>query len=183
MFQQLIKPLRRIKLQRLSLFSSIEMISDLPPPISIVFNIFNFSFLFFFASQLQQTDSAASRIRELLSFQENKLGISLGVKRSFKINLKLIYSSFGGIFIGGCNGLSYVMNYVDKQEEEEEEGKSKREYEVVEERGVMVFVEESAIFYIAGTVMDYETTELSSHFSFINPNQKSECGCGESFNV
>ena len=31
--------------------------------------------------------------------------------------------------------------------------------------------------------MDYEVTDMSSEFTFLNPNSKGECGCGESFNV
>lgn len=48
---------------------------------------------------------------------------------------------------------------------------------------VMLFVDPMATLYIAGTVMDWEETELSSEFTFRNPNAKGECGCGESFNV
>lgn len=46
-----------------------------------------------------------------------------------------------------------------------------------------LFVDPMATLYIAGTVMDWEETELSSEFTFHNPNAKGECGCGESFNV
>lgn len=49
--------------------------------------------------------------------------------------------------------------------------------------GVRLFVDPMATLYIAGTVMDWEETELSSEFTFTNPNAKGECGCGESFNV
>lgn len=48
---------------------------------------------------------------------------------------------------------------------------------------VRLFVDPMATLYIAGTVMDWEETELSSEFTFTNPNAKGECGCGESFNV
>lgn len=49
--------------------------------------------------------------------------------------------------------------------------------------GARLFVDPMATLYIAGTVMDWEETELSSEFTFRNPNAKGECGCGESFNV
>lgn len=48
---------------------------------------------------------------------------------------------------------------------------------------VRLFVDPMATLYIAGTVMDWEETELTSEFTFTNPNAKGECGCGESFNV
>lgn len=59
----------------------------------------------------------------------------------------------------------------------------KKKDEMMEAHGVTVFIEPMALFNIVGTVMDYEETELSSEFTFNNPNSKGECGCGESFNV
>lgn len=47
----------------------------------------------------------------------------------------------------------------------------------------VLFVDPMATMYVAGTVMDWEETELSAEFTFRNPNAKGECGCGESFNV
>jgi iron-sulfur cluster assembly protein len=32
-------------------------------------------------------------------------------------------------------------------------------------------------------VMDFETNDLESGFTFKNPNEKGRCGCGESFHV
>lgn len=49
--------------------------------------------------------------------------------------------------------------------------------------GVTVFVDPMALMHVVGTVMDYEETELSSEFTFNNPNVKGKCGCGESFSV
>ena len=49
--------------------------------------------------------------------------------------------------------------------------------------GVRVFIEPFALFNVVGTTMDYVDTELSSEFTFTNPNSKGECGCGESFTV
>jgi len=51
------------------------------------------------------------------------------------------------------------------------------------DNGVLVYIDPKAIFNIIGTVMDWNDTELSQEFTFINPNSKGICGCGESFNV
>lgn len=58
-----------------------------------------------------------------------------------------------------------------------------KKYEQVNSHDVKVFVDPPAIFYILGTQMDYAETALSAEFTFVNPNSKGECGCGESFNV
>ena len=109
-------------------------------------------------SPIVVTETAAERIKELLSSPngKNALGIRLGVKRR------------------GCNGLSYTLNYaMDRQSNEEE----------LTAHGVIVFIEPMALFSVIGTVMDYEVTDMSTEFTFQNPNSKGECGCGESFNV
>ena len=53
--------------------------------------------------------------------------------------------------------MSYIMNYAEKSLLDDEH---KNEYELVEDHDVRVFVDPLSVFYIAGTVMDYEVTEL-----------------------
>ena len=52
--------------------------------------------------------------------------------------------------------------------------------EVVEDKGVTLFIDPKAVLFLLGTQMDYEVTKLRSGFVFNNPNQTSACGCGES---
>ena len=74
----------------------------------------------------------------------------------------------------GCSGLSYDMNWVDAAGPADE---------VVTDKGVTVLVDRKASLFLIGTEMDYEVVQLTSGFTFRNPNEKGRCGCGESFHV
>ena len=103
------------------------------------------------------SDNAAIRIKEIMSNSEKD---SLGVRVSVKS--------------GGCAGMSYVMEYAKEVNPNDE---------VIEDKGVKVFVDSAAVMYLLGTEMDYKTEELSSSFVFNNPNETERCGCGESFKI
>jgi iron-sulfur cluster assembly protein len=53
----------------------------------------------------------------------------------------------------------------------------------VKDKGVTVLVDRKASLFLIGTVMDYEEKSLSAGFTFVNPNEKGRCGCGESFHI
>ena len=74
----------------------------------------------------------------------------------------------------GCSGLSYTLEYADTPEEFDE---------IIEEKGVKVFIDPKATMFIVGTEMDFVEEKLQSGFVFTNPNEKGKCGCGESFHV
>ena len=80
-----------------------------------------------------------------------------------------------GIDKSGCSGYSYKL----------ELGKSKdlNKFECVNNNKAKVFVDPKATMFLLGSTMDYRTDKLSSRFIFDNPNEKSTCGCGESFNI
>ncbi|KAJ1435119.1 hypothetical protein B484DRAFT_446260 [Ochromonadaceae sp. CCMP2298] len=108
---------------------------------------------------IKLTEKAAERIKELISAKPDSIGVKIGVKRR------------------GCNGYSYTMNYADQEYLETTKD------EKVSAFGVNVLVDPKAIFFLVGTEMDFVETALSSEFTFVNPNSKGSCGCGESFNV
>ena len=103
------------------------------------------------------SENAADRIKEILSKAENNaLGVRVGVKS------------------GGCAGMSYVMEYIKDVNSNDE---------VIEDKGVKLFIDPGAIMYLLGTEMDYKKDEFSSSFVFKNPNETERCGCGESFKI
>lgn len=73
---------------------------------------------------------------------------------------------------GGCAGLSYGMRFELEPEDDDE---------VFEHRGLRVFVDQSSLNYIGGSVLDFEGGLQGEGFHVRNPNVESECGCGESF--
>ena len=106
---------------------------------------------------IKLSDNAANRIKEIMSKAERTaIGVRVGVKS------------------GGCAGMSYIMEYAKE---------AKKNEEVIEDKGVKVFIDSNAIMYLLGTEMDYKTDKFSSQFVFKNPNETERCGCGESFKV
>ena len=106
---------------------------------------------------IKLSDNAANRIKEIMSKADNStIGVRVGVKS------------------GGCAGMSYVMEYAKE---------AKKNEEIIEDKGVKVFIDSNAIMYLLGTEMDYKTDKFSSQFVFKNPNETERCGCGETFKV
>ena len=106
---------------------------------------------------IRLSDNAAERIKFIMSkAQSSAIGVRVGVKT------------------GGCAGMSYIMEYANEAKPNEE---------VIEEKGVKVFIDPNAIIYLLGTEMDYKQEKFSSQFVFKNPNETERCGCGESFKV
>lgn len=102
------------------------------------------------------SDAAASRLRALYESAHagQLLRISVGTK--------------------GCSGLSYDMGWVDQPGAGDE---------TVTDKGLTVLVDRKASLFLIGTTMDYQVKDLEAGFTFVNPNEKGRCGCGESFHV
>jgi iron-sulfur cluster assembly protein len=79
-----------------------------------------------------------------------------------------------GVRGGGCSGVSYAIQFSDKVRE--------RDY-VFDFDGLRVIVDPKSLVYLRGSVLDYEIKLMQHGFKFLNPNEKSGCGCGESFSI
>ena len=103
------------------------------------------------------TPLAAERVKTLIEGRgKPTVGIRIGVRSK------------------GCSGMSYTLEFADKQEPMDE---------IVETGGVKILIDPKASLFLIGTEMDYEEEKLKSGFVFKNPNEKGRCGCGESFHV
>ena len=98
------------------------------------------------------TKRAASKIKRLAE-QNEKVGLRIGLKK------------------GGCAGMEYTMDFVEKIDPSEE---------VINVDGAKVVIAPTAQMFLFGTEIDYETGKLESGFKFNNPNVSESCGCGES---
>ena len=103
------------------------------------------------------TDGAAARVKHLMSSRSTAAdGLRIGIRT------------------GGCSGMAYEMEFAEEKQPLDE---------VVEQKGVKLFVDSKALMFLIGTEMDYVEDKLQSGFVFNNPNEKGRCGCGESFHV
>lgn len=100
------------------------------------------------------SEAAVDRIRQVTANSQTPIvGIRVGVKK------------------GGCAGMEYTMQYAESFGPHDE---------VVEEKGVKILIEPTAILFLLGTELDFKVDKLKAAFVFNNPNQSSACGCGES---
>ena len=102
------------------------------------------------------TTAAGDHIERFLQKRGKGLGVRLGVKTT------------------GCSGLAYVIEYADEVSVDDT---------VFEERGIKVIVDAKSLVYLDGTKLDFVKEGLNEGFKFTNPNEKSRCGCGESFSI
>ena len=73
---------------------------------------------------------------------------------------------------GGCSGFSYSMAF------ENQPNMLDKTYTY---DGLTVYVDQASMLYLDGAEVDYVETLEGAGFKFNNPNVKSTCGCGSSF--
>ena len=104
------------------------------------------------------TDQATNQLKKIIKSAPNDtVGVLIGIDKA------------------GCNGYAYKLDFAKKNEV--------NNLEYIDLNDVKVFIDPKATMYLLGTEMDYSTDKLSSRFVFKNPNEKSTCGCGESFSI
>ena len=107
---------------------------------------------------LTVTEQASVQLKKIIeSAPSGTIGVLVGIDKS------------------GCNGYSYKLDFAKKNEVEN--------LDFVQQNNIKVFIDPKATMFLLGSEMDYSTDKLSSRFIFKNPNEKSTCGCGESFSI
>jgi len=106
---------------------------------------------------LSLTDTAIAKVKEIMA-QQNPVPAGLRM----------------GVTGGGCSGFQYSMQF------ENGAGMMDKTFDF---DGLKVFVDATSLMYLKGVNVDYVETLEGAGFKFDNPNVKSTCGCGSSFNV
>jgi iron-sulfur cluster assembly accessory protein len=106
---------------------------------------------------LNFTAAAIAKVREIMATQDPlPAGLRIGVVG------------------GGCSGFQYSMAF------ENQAGMMDKVFTFDD---LKVFVDATSIMYLNGCTVDYVETLEAAGFKFDNPQVKSTCGCGSSFNV
>jgi iron-sulfur cluster assembly protein len=102
------------------------------------------------------TEAAAKKIKQNLAQRGSGAGIRIGIRTT------------------GCSGLAYVLEYVDRINNEDT---------VFTSQDVAVIVDAKSLPILGDLDVDYVRQGLNEGFEFTNPNEKDRCGCGESFRI
>ena len=109
------------------------------------------------SNPVTMTQNAVAKVKEIMA-QQNPVPAGLRI----------------GVVGGGCSGFQYSMNF--------ENGAGAMD-KVFDYDGLKLFVDATSLMYLSGVNVDYIETLEGAGFKFDNPNVKSTCGCGSSFNV
>ena len=113
--------------------------------------------MYYIFAMLALTEKAAEKVKEIRTAE--------GIEEAMALRLRVVG--------GGCSGFAYDL-YFDSVAEADKKFDS---------NGVQLVVDQMSLMYLAGTEVDYVEGLHGAGFKFQNPNVKSTCGCGSSFNV
>lgn len=103
------------------------------------------------------TDSAASKVSELIQEEENN-----------DLSLRVYITG------GGCSGFQYGFSFEEKIAGDDI---------IVEKQDVKLLVDPLSFQYLRGAEIDYKDDVQGARFVIRNPNAKTTCGCGSSFSA
>jgi iron-sulfur cluster assembly protein len=100
------------------------------------------------------TASAIAKVKSILAERKEDSGLRIAVIGS------------------GCSGFQYQMT-LEKAPKEDDK--------ILDMEGLRVFVDTRSLLFLNGTEVDFVNGPSGSGFKFDNPNAKTSCECGESF--
>lgn len=106
---------------------------------------------------IQFTDSAAFKVKSLIEEENNP-----------KLNLRVYITG------GGCSGFQYGFTFDEEIREDDFS---------VENQNVKLLVDPQSFQYLQNAEIDYREDVNGAQFIIRNPNAKTTCGCGSSFDV
>lgn len=102
------------------------------------------------------SESAARQIQQALAKHGSGMALRVGVKHV------------------GCAGFAYTYDYAAEVNADDH---------LFEAHGAKLLVDEKSLPYLDGSMLDFKKDMFKEGFQFTNPKVKSQCGCGESFNI
>ena len=102
------------------------------------------------------SDQAVSHFQSILGAMPEAVGIRLGVKKS------------------GCSGSAYTLDPADEIQADDH---------VIQIGGLTLLVDSASLPKLEGMELDWVANAWGGDLQFNNPNVKSQCGCGQSFNT
>ena len=84
-------------------------------------------------------------------------------------------SIFIGVKGGGCNGLKYYIEPTNNKPEKLDEQ--------IKIDNLNIIICGHSLLYLIGTEIKWKDDYIGSGITFINPNAKGTCGCGDTFSV
>ena len=103
------------------------------------------------------TEAATGHVQRLMARADNDvIGLRVGVETA------------------GCSGMQYDVQFATEQKPFEDK---------IEQDGVTLFIDPTAVMFLIGSQMDWQEDKFSATFVFNTPNEIARCGCGERFSV
>jgi iron-sulfur cluster insertion protein len=108
-------------------------------------------------SPLLFTNSAADKVKELIAEEKNPA-----------LMLRVFVTG------GGCSGFQYGFTFEENANEDDTR---------IQKNGVTLLIDPLSFQYLTGAEIDYQESLQGAQFVIKNPNARTTCGCGSSFNV
>jgi iron-sulfur cluster assembly protein len=112
-------------------------------------------------------NAAENKIISITPSAEREILRLLGEETKADVGLRL------GVKGGGCSGLSYIIEFSEKRENDT----------IQSENGYHVYIDKKSSLYLRNTTFDFSAGIADRGFRFVNPNASNTCGCGESFSI